>query len=162
MCESTSHAIAKMIERRALDILQAADEMGGPGVRDYIGLMRRVARECDRRADAAKKLLPEETVLQWARENIHPDAFIEHTGGGCTALQIPVPSSRPDGPADYWWITDDAGAPETLSDVPGEGLAVCLYNGANDDPAAAWVGFTVRNIMQARDLIRGLADVQWR
>jgi hypothetical protein len=159
MCEDHSHATAKRIERRALDVLQEADEMGGPSVRDYIGLMQRMADVCRLRAETARQLLPEIAVLHWARREIHPDTMLVDTGGGCTALEVPVPSRRPDGPADYWWITDDASAPETLGDVDGEGLCLGFYNGNSD--GTQWVCFNVRSMQVARDLIKGFAGVCW-
>lgn len=157
--DSASRSIAQRIESRALNELQAADEIGGPSVPDYIRMMRRVAAECTRRAEVATRLLPEQVVLKWAQAHIHPEAFIESTGGGCTALQIPCQSEDPKRPADFWWITDDCSAPETLGRLAEGSLAVCLY--AGDGEMDRWVAFTVESMPQAAALIKSYSSVQW-
>lgn len=153
---NASQTIANALAQRVIDTLQAADEIGGPDRPEYIGMMENLARLCMLRAATARANAPEQEVLRWAQKNIHKDAFIEHTGGGCTALQIPVHGS-PEG--DYWWITDDASAPETM--VAGEdAFFISLYRGGQD-AGEQWVGFTIRSMEQARDLIKSYVGVQW-
>lgn len=149
---------ANAIATKVLDALQEADELGGPERMDYINLMENMARVCSIRAATARVTAPEQEVLRWAQKNIHPDAFIESTGGGCTALQIPALNAGAD---DYWWITDDASAPETLNlEGAEEPFYMCLYRGGQD-AGEQWFGLSVRTLEQAKDIIHGFTGVQW-
>ena len=151
----SSKARADHIARQVLDVLQAADEIGGPERREYIDMMQNLARICAIRAATAQVTSPEQEVLRWAQKNIHPDAYIESTGGGCTALQIPSIA----GSTDYWWITDDASAPESLQ-AGDEPFYICLYRGGQDAGEQRF-GLSVRSMEQARDIIHGFMGVQW-
>lgn len=153
----SSTARARQIAQNVLNALQDADEIGGPDRAEYIEMMENLARICAIRAATARVTAPEQEVLRWAKENIHPDAFIEHTGGGCTALQIPALNGGPDG--DYWWITDDACAPDALR-CGDEPFYMCLYRGGQD-AGEQWFGLSVRTMEQARDIIHNFTGVQW-
>ena len=153
---NASQITANRIASDVLNALQAADEIGGPDRPEYASMMENLARVCMLRAATARVNAPEQEVLRWAQREIHKGCFIEQTGGGCTALQIPVYGSTS---GDYWWITDDLSAPESLR-CGDEPFCMCLYRGGQD-AGEQWVGFTVRGMEQARDLIQSFTGVQW-
>ena len=153
---SSSEARARQITERVLSAMQEADELCGPERREYISMMENLARICSIRAATARVTAPEQEVLRWTQTNIHPDAYIEHTGGGCTALQIPAMHA---GTGDYWWLTDDASAPESLL-CGDEPFYLCLYRGGQD-AGEQWFGLSVRSLHQAKDIIHGFTGVQW-
>jgi hypothetical protein len=150
-----SEIIAAHIRAKTLNALQDADEIGGPDRADYIHLMESIAKECLRRAETAREQDPQIQVLRWAQKNIASRAFIQHTGGGCTAIEIPASGAGPDA---YWLITDDCSAPETM-DAPqyGEPFYLSLYGGEGEK----FVGFTVTGMEDARRLIESFTGAEW-
>jgi hypothetical protein len=154
---NASQVSADRIGAAVVEALQAADEIGGPERPEYVRLMDRLAQLCAMRAATARANAPEQEVLRWAQRNIHKGAFIEHTGGGCTALQIPV-HGCPRG--DWWWLTDELSAPETVYAKPGDQpFCLCLYHGEGE--GQIWVGFNVTSLYDARTIIRAHTGAQW-
>lgn len=51
---TTSEKIAADIYRDAMQALDAAEELGGPDVPEYVALMRAIAEEALRRAESAE------------------------------------------------------------------------------------------------------------
>ena len=153
---NASQVSADRIGAAVVEALQAADEIGGPERPEYVRLMDRLAQLCAMRAATARANAPEQEVLRWAQRNIHKGAFIEQTGGGCTALQIPAM-----GGVDFWWLTDDASAPECMYVKPGDDPFYLTLRRGGDDPTDAWVGFTVSSLEHARSIIRSHAGVEW-
>jgi hypothetical protein len=146
-----SEVIARRIERKALEVLQAADEIGGPDWREYAEMMDRLGAECLRRATVARMSHGPQAVLRTVQawcENTpciahgveHYTAEIWETGGGCTAIGV-----QPVGQSWHWLITDDASAPDSEHDP----VALGLYSPDGD----CWVCFDCRNLAHALDII---------
>lgn len=154
-----SERVANTILGKVMLTLQDAEELNGPDSPEYIRMMEKLAQICAARAETCRLNLPEQRVLRWVRTNVHKDACIEDTGGGCTALQIPASSHC--GPTrDYWWLTDDAATPDRMrADDGADPFWLCLYKG--DGSGEKWIAFAVRSVEEAARIIRAHNGSAW-
>jgi hypothetical protein len=102
--------------RKAMDALQFMDELGGPDkAREYASIMRRIAQECETRAEIAEAHAPTAQSV-YSEMGFH----LVQTGGGCTAY-------RRDNVADGTYVLITAeGEPEAPT-FAEEGVEVGLY-----------------------------------
>jgi hypothetical protein len=140
---AASKIVAMRIKASALRELQAADELGGPDFSEYIELMEEMSFECKTRANTARATWRDRrrgNVLAWFREHVNDAAAIIDTGGGCTAIYIPIGTD-----GTHWLITDDADAPEAFGPV-----VLGYYRRDMED----WITFDCKSIAQCADIIR--------
>jgi hypothetical protein len=158
---------ADRVRAAIFDAMQAAEEIGGvESVSDYAALMSAVITEAAQRISNAHEaerptpaLSPEETVCERVKalladaDGFYPVGIeIIGTGGGCTAIQIPLGTSDRTQP-DYWLITDAGGAVAPESETVR--LAVGLYCGRE---SGYFVCFEVPDLAAAVALMRGYAS----
>jgi hypothetical protein len=105
--------------------------------------------------EAIDRLNRQRAILSMVKRQLDPRAVINETGGGCTAIFVPVgeltEEMRGAWPT-YWLITDDAEAPDR-HDVE---VQVGFYSW-DADGNDRWLCFSVPDLQRALDLINSYA-----
>ena len=123
MSNRASETVAARIRLKVLVAAQEAEELGGPELEEYAGLMESLASEFASRAEVARERLKADVVLTWWREQF-PDCDVEvmETGGGCDGISITNTAARlahkPGDPCTAYWLVTEAGGacvPESLN-----------------------------------------------
>lgn len=151
-----SQLAARKVESEVMETLQAADEIGGPDWREYAEMMDRLAAVCKLRAETAREQHGPAYVIRWLASKLPEGRTVEemHTGGGCTGISVSVCG----GSDAYWLITDVGGAtaPTSLHEPVQLGLYWdARVDGENTGPSQ-WLGWELRNVMEAAHIIRRL------
>jgi hypothetical protein len=112
--EMNRAAYADHFYQRATRALQFLDEMGGPDAGDYVKVMRRLAEECERRAEVCFA-----THLSAGPAYTGEGFVLVNTGGGCMAYQR---NTEHAGCYVLITIQGDADAPTSTEDAVELGL----------------------------------------
>jgi hypothetical protein len=147
-----SRLIADAIKSRALEILQEADEIGGPDWREYAQMMDAIAAECAQRAKTAREShgpgrclrMVQEWCLQRGTDGW--TAEIWETGGGCQAI-----GAQPASASFHWLVTDADGA-----SPPDDPAAPCIVGHYGAD--GRFVTFNAPTLADGLRLMASLAS----